>query len=60
VITSKRVTGWLQYTLDIWARNAGTDITPDGFNLEIPADAKQSAPEQIPELNEIPAIFSAK
>jgi hypothetical protein len=60
VITSKKVTGWPQYTLDIWAWNAGTGVNPDGFKLEIPANAKQLAPEQIPELNEIPAIFSAK
>jgi hypothetical protein len=60
VITSKKVTGWPQYTLDIWAWKAGAEVASDGFKLQIPANAKQLAPEQIPELNEIPAIFSAK
>src|SRR5215831_5808829 len=60
VVTSKKVTGWPQYTLDIWAWKAGAEVAADGFKLQIPANAKQLAPEQIPELNEIPTIFSAK
>jgi len=60
VITSKKVTGWPQYTLDIWAWKAGTEAAPDDFKLDIPANAKKLMPEQVPELNEIPAIFSAK
>src|SRR5215467_13388399 len=60
VITSKKVTGWPQYTLDIWAWKAGTEVASDGFKLEIPASAKQLMPGQVPELNEIPAHFSAK
>jgi len=60
VITSKKVTGWPQYTLDIWAWKAGSEVASDACKLEIPADAKQLAAGQVPELNEIPAIFSAK
>jgi len=60
VITSKKVAGWPQYTLDMWGWKAGTEVAPDGFKLEIPANAKKLAPGQIPDLNEIPAIFSAK
>jgi hypothetical protein len=60
VITSKKVTGWPQYTLDIWAWKTGTEVASDGFNLSIPASAKQLMPGQVPELNEIPALFSAK
>src|SRR5215510_15967464 len=59
-ITSKKVTGWPQYTLDIWAWKAGTEVASDGFKLAIPAGAKQLMPGQVPELNEIPAHFSAK
>jgi hypothetical protein len=60
VITSKKVTGWPQYTLDITGWKAGTEVAADGFKLEIPAGAKKLMPGQIPDLNEIPAIFSAK
>jgi hypothetical protein len=60
VITSKKVTGWPQYTLDIWAWKTGTEVASDSFRLEIPAGAKKLTPDQVPELNEIPAHFSAK
>ena len=60
VITSKKVTGWPQYTLDIWGWKAGTEVASDAFKLEIPASAKQLMPGQVAELNEIPALFSAK
>jgi hypothetical protein len=60
VVTSKKVTGWPQYTLDIWAWKAGAEVASDGFKLDLPAGAKKLTPEQIPDLNEIPALFSAK
>ena len=60
VITSKKVTGWPQYTLDIRNWKAGTEVASDGFKLEIPSGAKQLIPGQIPDLDEIPGIFTAK
>jgi hypothetical protein len=60
VVTSKKVTGQPQYTLDIWAWKTGTDVTSDNFKLTVPADAKKLPPEQVPEINEIPALFSVK
>src|SRR5215471_5304466 len=60
VITSKKVTGWPQYTLDIWAWKAGSEVASDGFKLEIPGNAKKLMPGEVPELNEIPAHFTAK
>jgi len=60
VITSKKVTGWPQYTLDIWAWKTGTEVASDGFKLDIPASAKKLAPDQVPELNDIPGHFTAK
>jgi hypothetical protein len=60
VITSKKVTGWPQYTLDIWAWKTGTEVASDGFKLEIPASAKKLAPSEVPELNDIPAQFTPK
>jgi hypothetical protein len=60
VITSKKVTGWPQYTIDIWAWKTGAEVASDGFKLEIPTGAKQLTPGEVAELNEIPALFSAK
>ena len=60
VITSKKVTGWPQYTLDITAWKAGTEVASDGFKLEVPADAKKLAADQVPDLDDIPRIFKAK
>jgi hypothetical protein len=60
VITSKKVTGQPQYTLDIWAWKTGAEVASDSFKLEIPASAKKLAPDQVPELNDIPGHFSVK
>jgi hypothetical protein len=60
VITSKRVAGWPQYTLDVTAWKAGPEVAPDGFKLEIPPGAKKLTADQVPDLNEIPGIFSPK
>ena len=60
VITSKKVTGWPQYTLDITAWKAGAEVASDGFKLEVPADAKKLAADQVPDLDDIPRIFKAK
>src|SRR6516162_826458 len=60
VITSKKVTGWPQYTLDIWGWKTGADVASDSFKLAVPADAKKLTPDQVPELNEIPGLFTAK
>ena len=60
VITSKKVTGWPQYTLDIWAWKTGAEVVSDSFKLEIPASAKKLMPSEVPELNEIPSHFTPK
>jgi hypothetical protein len=60
VITSKKVAGWPQYTLDITAWKAGADVASDGFKLEVPADAKKLTANQVPDLDDIPGIFKAK
>lgn len=60
VVTSKKVTGWPQYTLDVWAWKAGAEVASDPFKPVIPADAKKLAPDQIPGLDEIPSLFSRK
>src|SRR6516225_2201256 len=58
VITSKEVTGWPQYTLDTWGWKTGAEVASDSFKLEIPADAKKLTPDEVPELNDIPGLFT--
>src|SRR5215468_8850865 len=58
VITSKKVTGQPQYTLDTWGWKTGADVASDSFKLAVPADAKKLTPDQVPELNDIPAHFT--
>jgi hypothetical protein len=60
VITSKKVIGYPQYTLDTWGWKTGTEVASDSFKLEIPADAKKLAPNEVPELNDIPSLFTPK
>src|SRR6516162_477782 len=60
VITSKTVKASPQYTIDIWAWKTANEVASDGFKLAIPPDAKKLAPEQVPELNDIPGHFSMK
>ena len=60
VITSKKVTGWPQYTLDTWGWKMGAEVAPDSFKLEIPAGTKKLAPNDVPELSDIPANFTPK
>jgi hypothetical protein len=60
LITSKQITGWPQYMLDITAWKTGTEVAPDSFKLEIPSGAKKLMPDEIPDLNEIPGIFTIK
>jgi hypothetical protein len=60
VITSKKVTGWPQYTLDIRGWKAGGEVGPDAFKLEIPPGAQKLAPGQVPDLDDIPGLFKAK
>ncbi len=60
VITSKKVTGWPQYTLDIRAWKTGAEAASDPFKLEIPPNAQKLMLGQIPDLDEIPGLFKAK
>jgi len=60
VITSKKVIGFPQYTLDTWGWKTGADAAADSFKLAIPATAKKLAPSEVPEINDIPGIFTPK
>ena len=60
VITSKKVRGSPEYTLDIRAWKSGGEVASDAFKLEIPPGSQKLTPGQIPDLDDIPGIFKAK
>ena len=58
VITSPKVAGSPEYVLDFRGWKAGAEAATDSFKLAIPPDAKKINPDDVPDLNEIPRIFS--
>jgi hypothetical protein len=58
VITSKVVAGSPEYTLDVRGWKSGAEVASDDFKLAIPQGAEKIDPAEIPDLNDIPAIFS--
>lgn len=59
VITSTRVAGAPEYSIDIWSWKTGARVAADPFKLAIPAGAKKLTPEKVQELSDIPGIFKA-
>jgi hypothetical protein len=60
VITSKKVKGSPEYTLDIRGWKTGGEVAADAFKLEIPPNVQKLTPGQIPDLDDIPSLFKAK
>ena len=58
VITSLNVAGSPEYVLDVRGWKTGSEVATDSFKLAIPQDAKKMNPDDVPDLNEIPGIFS--
>ena len=59
VITNK-VAGAPQYTIDIRSWKTGDEVAPDRFSLQIPPGAKKLNPNDLPDFDELPAIFAKK
>jgi hypothetical protein len=57
VVTSKKVTGWPQYTVDLRAWKTGAEVASDDFSFKVPAGAKQLKPGDLPDVDELPGIF---
>ena len=60
VITSKKVAGWPEYSIDVRAWKAGAEVASDDFSVAIPAGAKKMNPKDIPNSDELPSIFAVK
>jgi hypothetical protein len=60
VITSTKVTGGPQYTIDIRTWKTGTEVASDRFSLQVPTDAKKLNPGDLRDFDELPGIFAVK
>ena len=50
----------LERPIDVWNWKTGKDVASDDFTLAIPQDAKEVKPDDIPDFDELPAIFAVK
>jgi hypothetical protein len=60
VITSNKVAGSPQYTIDVRAWKTGAEVAADSFSLQIPTGAKKINLSDLPDFDELPSIFAAK
>ena len=60
VITSTKIKGSPQYTVDVLEWKTDKDGASDDFTLAIPQGAKEVKPDDVPDFDELPAIFAVK
>ena len=60
VITSTKVKGSPQYTVDVRDWKAGDEVASDSFSLAVPQGAKELKPGDVPDFDELPGIFAVK
>ena len=60
VITSQKVTGSPQYTIDVRTWKTGAEVAADNFTVQVPDGAKKMTANDLPDIDELPAIFAAK
>ena len=60
VITTKKVKGWPQYTVDVRDWKTGTEVAADDFAFKVPPGARKLKPGESPDVDELPSIFAKK
>jgi hypothetical protein len=60
VITSTKVKGSPQYTVEVRDWKTGDEVASDSFSLEVPQGAKELKPGDVPDFDELPGIFAKK
>ena len=60
MITSTKVKGSPQYTVEVRDWKTGDEVASDSFSLEIPQGAKKLKPGDIPDFDELPAMFTVR
>jgi len=56
-LTSRKVEGMPQYSIDVRDWKAGAPANPSDFTFEPPKDAKQVKPEEITDADELPSAY---
>jgi hypothetical protein len=57
VVTSSKIAGSPQYTVDVSNWKAGSDVAATDFTFTPPADAKKLGPDDMKDLDELPSNF---
>jgi hypothetical protein len=60
VVTTKKVEGWPQYTVDVTSWKTGAEVATDDFAFKAPAGARKLEPGELPDIDELPAIWAKK
>jgi hypothetical protein len=60
VITTKKVKGWPQYTVDVRDWKTGAEVAADDFAFKVPPGARKLKPGESPDVDELPSIFVKK
>jgi hypothetical protein len=60
VVTTKDVTGWPQYTVDVRNFKTGAEVAADDFVFKAPAGAQKLKEGEFPDVDELPAAFAPK
>lgn len=60
VITSNKVAGSPQYTIDVRNWKTGAQVARDNFSLQIPKGAKKLNLSDLPDFDELPSVFAIK
>ncbi|WP_028749446.1 DUF2092 domain-containing protein [Rhizobium mesoamericanum] len=60
VVTSTKVPGFPQYTIDIRSWKAGADVAASDFSFKPPEGAKERKLNELPDTDELPELFSVK
>jgi len=58
VITSTKVDGWPQYTLDISNWKTGSEVAPDSFSSQVPAGFTEVKPGELHNADELPDSYT--
>jgi hypothetical protein len=58
VITSTKISGAPEYTIDIRDWKSGTEVASDSFKTKIPVGARKVKPGDLPDFDELPGMFA--
>lgn len=60
VVTSTKVPGVPQYTIDVRSWKTGDQVASDDFSFKAPPDAKQVKPDELHDIDELAGILATK